>query len=340
VTINAKYDGKCTACGGFIAKGTPVDWTKGVKGVRHAGSCPAVPTPKPAPKARITDGDDFDRAKAWLESLPTPTEFEQSLINQLGRGLTERQIEVCLNAINKAAGRKEGRLDATTTLPGPDVIPAGRYAVETGDTVQLFRVWRGTRNPSFIKLYEQFTNSGTVTDNELQFGQYGAVLAAIIAQGIETCSVRYGRHVGRCGKCGLRLTDRVSIELGIGPVCGRRLFGDGFLDKVRAAREKLIAQGVDPDERVAESADVLENLRIAFLMAYDNFSTGPDEVAAELQVSRGEARRLLEALVEKGIACDTVVNGAERVWQCNETYDSVEREEAERIFDEAYGVAA
>ena len=47
----------------------------------------------------------------------------------------------------------------------------------------------------------------------------GKVLAAIIASTPAVAAATYGQHIGRCGMCHRRLTDKASRAAGIGPVC-------------------------------------------------------------------------------------------------------------------------
>ena len=83
-------------------------------------------------------------------------------------------------------------------------------------------------------------------------------------------------------------------------------------------------------------ADRRPELRVAYLLAFDNFATGPDEVAAALDTTEAEARQLLDFLVSSGIVVTSIVNGEERVWQAGETYDSISRRTAIRRFDTTF----
>jgi hypothetical protein len=49
MTITAKYNSKCAACGGAIAAGERIEWSKGSP-VRHT-ECPDSPSPAPARKS-------------------------------------------------------------------------------------------------------------------------------------------------------------------------------------------------------------------------------------------------------------------------------------------------
>lgn len=55
----------------------------------------------------------------------------------------------------------------------------------------------------------------------------------------------FGRLYGVCCICGRTLTNEVSIELGIGPVCGRREFGGEFEFKIEAAKVTVKARDND-----------------------------------------------------------------------------------------------
>ena len=63
-------------------------------------------------------------------------------------------------------------------------------------------------------------------------------------------AIRFGMEIGACSNCGRRLTNTISRELGIGPVCGGRLFGDTFKAEVKSKRAEIIARGDDPDAEV------------------------------------------------------------------------------------------
>jgi hypothetical protein len=53
-------------------------------------------------------------------------------------------------------------------------------------------------------------------------GQWPDMIDQLIADP-KTALQRYGREIGSCGVCGLRLTDEVSREYGIGPICRNKL---------------------------------------------------------------------------------------------------------------------
>jgi Family of unknown function (DUF6011) len=98
-------------------------------------------------------------------------------------------------------------------------VPDGRYAVENPTTgiLQFYVVrtpgqgrWCGY---TFVDV-QASDETYPLKNREARL----AVLAAIAVDPAEA-SMRYGREIGRCGVCGRTLTNEVSRDLGIGPVC-------------------------------------------------------------------------------------------------------------------------
>jgi hypothetical protein len=132
--------------------------------------------------------------------------------------------------------------------PGLPDVPAGRYAVENDEgELRFYRLWIGKNG--YKKLYVLFgPNEGA-----LPYKTALSILGKIFRAGVEECAVRFGHEIGACSNCGRRLTNRISRELGIGPICGGRMFGDEFDAKKAKARENILARGEDPDEEVEDA---------------------------------------------------------------------------------------
>lgn len=100
-----------------------------------------------------------------------------------------------------------------------DVL-AGSYGIDTSkddrfvNDFSFFRVWIGDRGGWSVKLYvSDYTDRVT-----LQF-KTQLDMIKLIAQDPEAASKAFGLEFGRCGVCGRGLTNDVSRELGIGPIC-------------------------------------------------------------------------------------------------------------------------
>lgn len=128
----------------------------------------------------------------------------------------------------------------------PDV-PAGRYAVENVEgELRFYQVWRPKDNQSVFRLYVLHGPDSSL----VPFSAQRSIMDKIGAD-IRKAAIRFGMEIGSCSNCGRRLTNTISRELGIGPVCGGRLFGDTFKAEVKSKRAEIIARGDDPDAEVA-----------------------------------------------------------------------------------------
>ncbi len=76
----------------------------------------------------------------------------------------------------------------------------------------------------------------------------------------------------------------------------------------------------------AAAKNLEHDLRVAYMLGFDNFSTEPVEVGNAVHSNSRYGRELLAVLVNKaGLMCTTRVNGTDEVWQCRETYDNTTR---------------
>ena len=202
---------------------------------------------------------------AWAQGDPEPTEKQLAFIKVLQeeRAMNEAAAKRLAEWLKKQgktpytkasasqvieylyALPKKDRAAKGTTFLG---VPSGRYAVDSEDhELRFYRVWRGTQNPNIVKLYVLHGPD----ESEISHGSAVSSIMQKIAADVEGAALRYGREIGRCSNCGRRLTNRISRELAIGPVCGGRMFGDEFGERVSGARATILARGEDPDENIA-----------------------------------------------------------------------------------------
>lgn len=109
-------------------------------------------------------------------------------------------------------------------VPSAEVVPAGRYAIDTYDGahngVAFYKIDRPTEGKwagrVFVKLM--------ISDDEqrIPFAAAKGVLRRIAEVGAEAASARYGHEIGECGMCGRTLTNDESRARGIGPVCAAK----------------------------------------------------------------------------------------------------------------------
>jgi hypothetical protein len=105
-----------------------------------------------------------------------------------------------------------------------EVVPAGRYAIDTNDGahngVAFYKVDRPTEGKWVGRVFVKLM----VSDEEQRLGKAASatVLAKIAEVGAEAASARYGHEIGECGVCGRTLTNDASRARGIGPVCAEK----------------------------------------------------------------------------------------------------------------------
>jgi len=111
-----------------------------------------------------------------------------------------------------------------TALPSAEIVPAGRYAIETEsgaiNELAFYKVDRPTEGRWAGKVFVKLM----ISDGEqrLSWATTKTVLAKIAEVGAAAASARYGHEIGECGVCGRTLTNDESRERGIGPVCAAK----------------------------------------------------------------------------------------------------------------------
>lgn len=129
-----------------------------------------------------------------------------------------------LFSLDATAPKADAELPVTGDRPSAEVVPAGRYAIDTEDgavnATAFYKVDRPTEGKwagfVFVKLM--------VSDEEQRMSRAAgdAILRKIAAVGAENAAARYGHELGECGLCGRTLTNDESRARGIGPICAAK----------------------------------------------------------------------------------------------------------------------
>lgn len=111
-------------------------------------------------------------------------------------------------------------------------VPHGHYAAQDDSgTIRFFHI-SNTNRPEYrgnykgwifvsVQAGDDFHKQGAQRPGQSYSGKSVAALRNIAADPF-TASKLYGQTIGRCGVCGHTLTDPISIERGIGPICEGR----------------------------------------------------------------------------------------------------------------------
>jgi hypothetical protein len=177
----------------------------------------------------------------WLLRIKELTESE---------ALTKRKASDIITSL-KALPFKQNT--ASTKVYGVSFkdIPAGYYALpvmeprEGQNDIVYFRVKKpkGSDDKGWVHSIHG------PDEGELKFKDAMNVLLRIKKFGLGKSAVLYGKTIGVC-QCKRRLTNKLSRELGIGPVCGGRVYGEDWHTHVIDVRQQMINRGEDPDEKI------------------------------------------------------------------------------------------
>lgn len=181
-------------------------------------------------------------------SLQQPEEFWHEETTRLSKKKAGRILDVLIPLPNRPTEGYEPTTQMKDRLAVG--VPAGRYAVEAeSGELRFYKVWV-SRDGKRLNVYVEHGPD----ESELRYHKTQlTILNKIKAYGVREAAIRYGMEIGSCSNCGRRLTNRISRELGIGPVCGGRMFGDDFKVDVKIKRAEIKARGENPDEELGDA---------------------------------------------------------------------------------------
>lgn len=198
-----------------------------------------------AAKAKVTRANNFakwcEENRELLEGLNRHSwnNFLSGMLAQVNgeqRALSERQVEVCKDAIARYDAKNKEREEARKAEREANAKEIGIDAIN-----KLFdtALGNGLKKPMFrterltVKVAKLHADTLYVTDKGEYVGKivegkfFGSreaaadvpELLAEIAKDPLAAAVAYGRSTGNCCLCGRGLTNAASIEAGIGPIC-------------------------------------------------------------------------------------------------------------------------
>lgn len=210
---------------------------------------------KPDPPVRASDAqkryiailiEGREVPRPWVERIKMYEEQEHGILKDKAS-----EIIGALKGLPKKNDPKAILEDRESLFPTHEDVPAGRYAIQTGDGGNDLTFYH-VRRPYKDRLHIFFVAIiGGPNRYPVSHQQARAIIKNIYRIGAGDAAIRYGREVKRCSVCHTQITNRVSRELGIGPVCGGRFFPD-WQERVNTVRRELDALGFDPEENVIE----------------------------------------------------------------------------------------
>ena len=192
--------------------------------------------------AWIRDNAD---AFAWMRAKAESFEFAQAMLDAFNRygSLTEKQLAAVLRCVARDIERAEARkVEAAERAANAPVCDVSAIA-----TAFAHAKAKGIKRPKMRLAGYKFSeapatgrNAGAlyvvrVSDDQymgkVQDGKFSRVRECSVAEEAEivavssdphNAAIAYGRRTGECCICGRELTNHVSIEAGIGPICAEK----------------------------------------------------------------------------------------------------------------------
>lgn len=188
----------------------------------------------PMPSALSKEG------RAWITDNQHKSSFASSLAQQLNykKPLSQKQIAVVENIVERskdAAARLASNEQAANTVCVDKLMDAFKKASANGLKKPKLRFAEFEaslapstgNNPGAVYIKEKGEYRGKIVDGKLHPINASVALINAISATMDNplpAAVAYGRQTGTCSCCGRELTNKESIELGIGPIC-RDSFG-------------------------------------------------------------------------------------------------------------------
>lgn len=133
------------------------------------------------------------------------------------RGMERRVVSELIDALHKAPRKAQDRkVGATGVKQEFKDIPKGRYALKFADGWKFYEVRHG-HTRLFLDML--IGSPGSYRKQELRASARLDVLESIRKVTPRQASINFGLESKTCGVCSSPLTNKESLELGIGPIC-------------------------------------------------------------------------------------------------------------------------
>jgi hypothetical protein len=190
--------------------------------------------------------------KALIEDRDVPESWLLEIKRLVEEGLKKGKAGEIISALKTRPITV--RDDRSINRPTLRDLPPGRYAVQTGDEendLTFYRVVERHDINNRERKYKIMLVVAGPREHYISGPPMYAAVKRIVRAGVGDSATLYGKTIGRCSICHTQITNRLSRELGIGPVCGGRVYDD-WDSRVTAARDGLLMRGLDPTENVGD----------------------------------------------------------------------------------------
>lgn len=175
----------------------------------------------------------------WIQGAKDTFVFAQAMDDVLGKWghLTEKQLAACQKCVDARKAQQTARVEREASAPAiaitriEDAFASAKsrglkYPALNLDTFKFKPASAHSKNAGAIYVTESEQYLGRISGGkfictrECGDERQARILAA--AADPETAAVAYGKRFGVCPCCGRTLTNGVSIDRGIGPICAEK----------------------------------------------------------------------------------------------------------------------
>jgi hypothetical protein len=179
-------------------------------------------------------------AAAWIEASRMTFGFAQSMRDAVERfgSLTENQMAAVRRGMDRSAARAQDRASRIDNAPAVSV-DLMKEAFDKAAAAGLKRINARIAGFSFTPAKAHGSNPGAIYVKrqggeylgKVAGGKFLAVRGVSEADSAKVCEIiqdpkaaarAHGIETGQCSCCGAALTNKASIELGIGPICATK----------------------------------------------------------------------------------------------------------------------
>lgn len=185
---------------------------------------------------------------AWIKANAGKFDFASKMVEAIARfgNLTDNQLAACVRCMDREAARTAERAERAQQAPTVDTAGVDRlklafdtaitYSRSKGRGLKMPRITIGgtvispaganSKNPGALYVKAQGEYLGKIVDGRFfavsscTADQQARVLAFIADP--KAAAEAYGIETGTCCICNATLTNKESIERGIGPICGTK----------------------------------------------------------------------------------------------------------------------
>lgn len=176
---------------------------------------------------------------AWIQEAKAGFEFARAMDEALAKWghLTEKQLAACQKCVDAQAAQAAARTERETNAPTiaiSRIEDAFASASAKGikrpalnlDTFKFKPASAHSKNAGSIYVTEDEQYLGRISGGKFictrECGEERQARVVAAAADPEAAAVAYGKRFGTCSCCGRTLTNGISIDRGIGPICANK----------------------------------------------------------------------------------------------------------------------